>query len=551
MEWLDRGTYTLEEKHPPLSRAPLAVGPYLAGARASDARDRLSEGERILFADGQWQQTLRLARLGTLPFVALLGWLVFVLGRHAYGPWAGAIAVAALSGLPPLVGHAGVATMDVIGATCLLGAALALLRWFDAPSSRRAAVVGIGCAAALTSKLSALLFLPVVYASAVMALLVAGRIEQLPRVRALVKQVMVAGISFALAVWIVYRFSVGPLADVREAPFEGLDALLGWNPVLQEWSYRVVTAPLTPAREFVFGVLQALRHNAVGHRSYFLGEAADAAWPLFFPVAVLLKTPLLLLATAAVGAVFAVRQRRGNAWAVFPPIAVLLLLGALATTGINLGLRHALILHPLLAVLIGVALTRAAERLPRGVAAVAAVAVLGSGWVATARALPTPYAYFNVLADDRPQDFLIFSDLVWGQDTPALADALAEVGAESVSIALITNLSEREVGAFGLPRIRFLRPFEPDTGWVAVDWYSLRIGANSDARVPSDAYQWLQAHVPVRKIGTGTFLYRFDSLPSLPASSQAAAARWRDISGGEFQDAHAYRANSVIPRRSF
>ena len=35
MEWLDRGTYTLEVFHPPLARVAAALLLYLAGARAS------------------------------------------------------------------------------------------------------------------------------------------------------------------------------------------------------------------------------------------------------------------------------------------------------------------------------------------------------------------------------------------------------------------------------------------------------------------------------------------------------------------------------------
>src|SRR5881275_688786 len=33
MEWLDRGTYTVETQHPPLARVLAALGPFLAGRR--------------------------------------------------------------------------------------------------------------------------------------------------------------------------------------------------------------------------------------------------------------------------------------------------------------------------------------------------------------------------------------------------------------------------------------------------------------------------------------------------------------------------------------
>jgi len=33
MEWLDKGTFTMEPQHPPLPRVMAALGPYLAGLR--------------------------------------------------------------------------------------------------------------------------------------------------------------------------------------------------------------------------------------------------------------------------------------------------------------------------------------------------------------------------------------------------------------------------------------------------------------------------------------------------------------------------------------
>ena len=67
MEWLDRGTYTLEPLHPPLARIAAAIGPFLAGRRLR-VDDIWKGGNDILYADGRYRRTLSLARVGELPF---------------------------------------------------------------------------------------------------------------------------------------------------------------------------------------------------------------------------------------------------------------------------------------------------------------------------------------------------------------------------------------------------------------------------------------------------------------------------------------------------
>src|SRR5688572_8347979 len=78
LEWLERGEFSLEPKHPPLGRVAVALGPWLAGARWPDEpyvgeSSLYRNGNRILYG-GEYHRTLGLARLGALPF--LLGALL-------------------------------------------------------------------------------------------------------------------------------------------------------------------------------------------------------------------------------------------------------------------------------------------------------------------------------------------------------------------------------------------------------------------------------------------------------------------------------------------
>lgn len=65
MEWLDRGTYRLDDTHPPLARIAVALGPYLEGLRLpADSNDWSTVGNQIFCARGQYSRNLALARFG-------------------------------------------------------------------------------------------------------------------------------------------------------------------------------------------------------------------------------------------------------------------------------------------------------------------------------------------------------------------------------------------------------------------------------------------------------------------------------------------------------
>ena len=74
IELLDRGRYEYDTEHPPLVRIFMALGPYLAGAHSygTPPPDGVQEGVDILYTDDHYDTFLTLARLGTLPWLAVM-----------------------------------------------------------------------------------------------------------------------------------------------------------------------------------------------------------------------------------------------------------------------------------------------------------------------------------------------------------------------------------------------------------------------------------------------------------------------------------------------
>src|SRR5208282_5889468 len=130
MEWLDHGRYQLDPIHPPLARILMAIGPYLDGSRfpiaglRQDTRPVVA-GNLILYKSDYWR-TLSLARIGILPFFILACVMVWAWTSHLFGRATGLLAVFLFSNLPPILGHAGLATTDMALAGTLAAALYAL-----------------------------------------------------------------------------------------------------------------------------------------------------------------------------------------------------------------------------------------------------------------------------------------------------------------------------------------------------------------------------------------------------------------------------------------
>ncbi len=162
IELLDKGRYEYDTEHPPLGRILLALGPYLAGAHSfgTPPPDGTQEGKDILYSSPHPGEYLWLARLGTLPFLALLLWATWLWGRRLLGSETAALLpVAFLVSVPPILGHAGLASLDVAAAGTVLLALYALQAWLDSGRPRDGARFGLAAGIAVGTKFSAVPFL--------------------------------------------------------------------------------------------------------------------------------------------------------------------------------------------------------------------------------------------------------------------------------------------------------------------------------------------------------------------------------------------------------
>jgi hypothetical protein len=498
MQWLDRGTYTYEPLHPPLARVMVALGPRLAGIRSAGHDNVWLEGNSILYAGGTYERNLALARLGVLPFFLLATLVVYAWARRIGGPADGVCAVLLFTTLPPVLAHAGIATTDMAVTATVALATYCLTLWLDQPTPARSLGLGVAAGLAVLSKLSALLFLP----AAAIAVALCRRGESGRGVgksgwtrSARLRLIYVAAL---LTVWAGYRFAVGPLTAPE--PDHGAVAPAAW-PSLDA----LARAKVFPAPPLFEGLGQLAAKNRVGHKSYLLGDVRTTGWWYFFPVALAVKTPLAFLILTAAGLVVVWRgsadsDRRRR---LEPAAIALAILVVCLPSRINIGLRHILPMYPFLAMVAGMGVT-GLWRSGQARSAARGLAILLVSWqlAATAMAHPDYLAYFNELGGHHPERILIDSDLDDGQDLKRLADTLR---ARRIPVVWLTYAGSATVAEHGLPPVRWLKPHQTVTGWVAASLYSIKLGSLDQPG--HDDFAWLERYRPVALVGRSIRLY--------------------------------------------
>jgi len=95
--------------------------------------------------------------MGILPFFVLACVVVWRWGRRLFGEWGALAAVFLFTNTPPVLAHAGVATMDMAVGAGVCSALYAFTRWLEEPDWKRSILFGVGLALALLAKFSSIL----------------------------------------------------------------------------------------------------------------------------------------------------------------------------------------------------------------------------------------------------------------------------------------------------------------------------------------------------------------------------------------------------------
>jgi hypothetical protein len=498
INWYAHHSYTLDPIDPPLPRIVTSAGPYLLlHAQPTETKDPWAQGNEIL-ANGNYEQILTYARAGTLLFFVLTAWLLWNRSRRLLGEWPAAVAVLLFCTCEPVLAHAGLATTDVCFIFAFFFASDRLWQHLRKPSVRNALFAGAATAIALVSKLTALPYLVLTCIFFFAAHWLYRRYTATPLFDPSTRQGRrpdwIYLVTCGFCVWAVYFFSIGSFCPVGTA---GRDKTIK---TLTKFHVPVTPAMFVfdhiPADSYFNGFRDALMMNQHPPKSYFLGKINSRGKFYYFPVLLLVKTPIPFIFLALVGIFLAIRRviqdNDQNLLPILIGLSVPLLFGVLSH--VNVGIRHILAIYPFLA-FCGALSVLYFWRM--GVWARCSVILL-LAWQAGAciHAAPDFLPYFNELAASHADFFVVESDVDWGQDLKRVAPVLQKLGADHIWIAY--NGSE-DLNRAQLPPWEPLLVDQRPHGWIVISKWKLKM------RAP--AYGWLQQYSPVATAGHSILIY--------------------------------------------
>jgi hypothetical protein len=479
IEYLSDHTFSLDNENPPVTRAVLALGPFLTGSRSVGEGIIREEGLAILARSGNVQRTVFLLRLGNLPFFLLACLVVFGWSWKMFGKPVAVLATGLYTLLPTVLADAGLATTDTaLGAT--VGAAfLTAIIWAERPTWLRALLFGLCAALAALSKFTALGYVSITIFLALacyLAVCTPGRQDLWRLARQRAPTFALAAITAAMLIWAAYGFSFGLVSHLR------LDL---------------------PAPDFFRGILAAKAHNQRGHGGYLLGEYRMNGWWYYLPVALAVKTPIAFLILLAPGIFVCLKQRTRLVY-LLPPAFCLGILAPAMAGRIDIGIRHIEPIYLGFSIIAALGLVQVLQWSRTGIVSALTAGVL-IAWMVVSVAVHHPdyLAYFNGFAGKDPANVLVDSNYDWGQDLKFLAKRLHELGVKQVSIGSMDGIMRPDYleAWYGLPAITMVDDSIPSTGWTVVSSSfdkSFRLQITERPTVPNP---WYDQIAPTERVG--------------------------------------------------
>ncbi|MEU3830507.1 phospholipid carrier-dependent glycosyltransferase, partial [Streptomyces sp. NPDC029080] len=233
--------------------------------------------------------------------------------------------------------------------------------------------------------------------------------------RRVVAALVGAGVVVAVAVGVVWLAYLVVDPRLRFSPVEPVPAVAGLRGRLAG------LLPVPPAYRAGMGMQFALEERP--WQGFLFGHLYTGSLWYYLPAALLVKTPLALLALGAAGAVAVVARRRLRSAAPYLLVPPAVLLAAAMTGARDFGTRYAVFVPMFLAVAAACAVTvrlRGSRLLAAALVACAAVSSL--------RAFPyyLPYANEAFGGPAHTHRLLHDSNVDWGQDLGRLADRLRD-----------------------------------------------------------------------------------------------------------------------------
>lgn len=326
---------------------------------------------------------------------------------------------------PTLLGQARYVATDLPAAAMWMIGVGETIRYASSRSRSAFFTMALALGATALAKHSGVLLIPIVLVvTLTVAILGVGRFAEersmARRLGAWLAHFALAGLIVVLTINAVYKFDRTLLTvhDFLEEPEQKHWTTSGYNGNFLEQRTILPKLPqglrIPLPHPYLFGLFTIKEHNRRGYPTYFMGKSSHEGQFGYFPTLLVVKNPLALIALLGFGLVLLARRR-----ALSLPSAMLLgmsalLLAVLVKSNLNMGIRHALPMIPMMSVLAARAFEHLSE-LFVGAWLLAARALGLTSLLSALSATPHFLGYFNLLALGKGPKIAVVGD-DWGQD---------------------------------------------------------------------------------------------------------------------------------------
>jgi hypothetical protein len=489
----------IDMSHPPLLRWISGISSVVFGkARVSHEVPFVSESPVDLYShklgqDFSFSQRFfydsahdhdRVLFWGRFPFVffgALLGLIIFAIGRKYFGLWPAFGSLTTFLFIPEILAHSQWAHADLASTLTIFLISFALFQTLSKPTLKNDLLLAVSFGIAVSTKLTALIHLPFI-------LILLAVFHEKGVINCFKRVVIIA-----LVLWISIVFAYLPEPRLF-GPHEFYQSDLSRLGIV--WLEPIIRYMPLPD-SFLKGVVYTLLLGQHGQVSFFHGEISSTGWWYYFPAAIFLKYPTGLLIVGIAGLIALWRSSLPLPFKVsftFPPFIVLF---AAMLQSVNIGVRSVLPVAPYLAFWCGSALWYWKNKFFRFVMGALLITSVLSG----ISKYPDFLTYFNPLFGGTPSadKWLVDSNLDWGQDLPALADELQQRDISKIRLAYF---------GMGKPSYYGIEPLNPNV--AEPGWYAISRSYLSGWWPPGDPFGWLRSLRPVTYVGGSIALFHVD-----------------------------------------
>jgi hypothetical protein len=446
-----------------------------------------------------------------------------------------AVGLAALS--PDVLAHGTLVTTDLGFALFFFLSVVAFTRLCERATPGRLSNAGAATGAAFATKFSAPILLPLLALVGLFAALdgetmerallrrtrqLAGRGARLVHLAELLAAV---GLVVLVVVWASYGFrhAISPDPAVRTALRGTLEPTAATG-LPARLAVAASDAGVLP-EDYVRGALFVLTHSEA-RSTFLLGVLSNRAFPQYFLVTFLLKTPVPLLVLTALALLRVPRLRRRDAVFLWLPVAVYV--GLTFSRGLQIGHRHLLPVYPFLFVAAGEAAARLGSwRRPVGVALLGLLGLWYAG--GTLRNHPHHLAYFNEIGGGPAEGWRLLADsnVDWGQDLKRLAAWMRASGVSRLKLSYFGSADPAYYGIEAEALPGYTAPHATHVTRLIAPGDVLAVSVTNLQGVYLDAedrplMERIRRATPLARVGRSIFVYRADfRWPAEPASPRA------------------------------